>query len=424
MRKIWLIVKREYLTRVRTKAFIWGTVAVPLFTVGIFVFQIIVASKQPDHPLKIAILDNSGGLSTLITGGLTEKLKSGQPFFRVVETIERPASEESVRRDLLEEVRQHQIDAFLVVPQGAAEGTPAEFHTRNPGDLMMTRSMNRAVSDAVVAQRLESRGVAVADVSSVVKGVDIKLIKITRWGESAVEEQMFITAIVSGMLLYVTLVIYGVATMRSVMEEKTTRIIEMLVASVKPFYLLSGKILGVAGVALTQYLIWTAAGALVAAYGATMASAFRPDAKMPKIHLPASLLVYLVVFFLAGYILYASLYAAVGAMVSTDQEAQQMQTPLTMIIVLSFLLFNVILQDPNSRLSTILSLIPFLSPILMILRIAMQTPPFWQIALSLALSLVTTVGVVYFSARIYRVGVLMYGKRPSLVEIFRWLRYT
>ncbi|HEV2492236.1 MAG TPA: ABC transporter permease [Terriglobia bacterium] len=424
MRKIWLIVKREYLTRVRTKAFVWGTIAVPLFTVGIFVFQIIVASKQPDHSLKIAILDNSGGLSTLISGGLTEKLKNGQPVFRVVETIERPASEESVRRDLLAEVRQHQLDAFLVVPQDAAAGTPAEFHTRNPGELMLTRSMNRAVSDAVVAQRLESRGVAVADVTSVVKGVDLKLIKITRWGESVVEEQMFITAIISGMLLYVTLIIYGVATMRSVMEEKTTRIIEMLVASVRPFYLLSGKILGVAGVALTQYLIWTVAGALVAGYGATMAAAFRPDTRMPKIHLPASLLVYLVVFFLAGYVLYASLYAAVGAMVSTDQEAQQMQTPLTMIIVLSFLLFNVILQDPNSRLSTILSLIPFLSPILMILRIAMQTPPFWQIALSLALSLLTTIGVVYFSARIYRVGVLMYGKRPSLLELVRWLRYT
>ena len=424
MRKIWLIVKREYVTRVRTKAFIWGTVAVPLFTVGIFVFQMIVASKQPDHSLKIAILDNSGGLAASIAGELTEKLKDGQPLFRVMETVERPASEETTRRALAAEVRQHKIDAFLVVPQGAEDGAPAEFHTRNPGDLMMTHSMNRAVSDAVIAHRLERRGVAVADVSSVVKGVDVKLIKITRWGESEVEEQMFLTAIISGMMLYITLIIYGVATMRSVMEEKTTRIIEMLVASVRPFYLLSGKILVVAGVALTQYLIWTVAGALVAAYGATMASAFRSDAKMPRIHLPASLLVYLVIFFLAGYVLFASLYAAVGAMVSTDQEAQQMQTPLTLIIVLSFLLFNVILQDPNSRLSTILSLIPFLSPILMILRIAMQTPPFWQIALSLALSLLTTIGVVYLSARIYRVGILMYGKRPSLVELFRWLRYT
>ena len=145
---------------------------------------------------------------------------------------------------------------------------------------------------------------------------------------------------------------------------------------------------------------------------------------MPKIHIPWSLLAYMVIFFLAGYLLYASLYAAVGAMVSTEQEAQQVQAPLTMVIVLSFLLFNVILRDPNSRTAVVLSLVPFLSPILMILRIAMQTPPFWQIVLSLALSLSTTVGVVYVSAKIYRVGVLMYGKRPSVVELFRWLRYT
>jgi ABC-2 type transport system permease protein len=424
MRKIWLIIKREYLSRVRTKAFIWGTIAVPLFSVGIFAFQIIVAMRQTDHTLRIAILDDAGGLAASITQRLTEKLKNGRPVFEVVKTVDQPASVETAHDELLAQVRQHELDGFLVVPKGATDGTAAEFHTRNAGDMLITRSMNRAVSDAVVAQRLNNEGVAVADVSRMVRGVDIKLIKISRYGETEEEGQTFITAIVVGMLLYVTLIIYGVTTMRSVMEEKTTRIVEMLVASVRPFHLLSGKILGVAGVGLTQYLIWTVVGGLFAGYGAAMASAAGPGAKMPRIHLPLSLLVYLVIFFLAGYLLYASLYAAVGAMVSTDQEAQQLQTPITLIIVMSFLLFNVILQDPNSRLSVALSMIPFLSPILMILRIAVQTPPFWQIALSLLFSMVTTVGVVWVSARIYRVGVLMYGKRPSLVEVFRWLRYT
>jgi ABC-2 type transport system permease protein len=145
---------------------------------------------------------------------------------------------------------------------------------------------------------------------------------------------------------------------------------------------------------------------------------------LPHLTLPASWLFYLIAFFLAGYLLYASLYAAVGAMVSTEQEAQQIQAPLTLVIVVSFLLFNVVLRNPNSRASTVLSLIPFLSPILMMLRIAIQTPPFWQIALALILSGVTTLAAVQFSARIYRVGVLMYGKRPSLVVMRRWLRYT
>ena len=213
-------------------------------------------------------------------------------------------------------------------------------------------------------------------------------------------------------------------TMRSVIEEKSTRIIEILIASVRPFHLLAGKILGVAGVALTQYLIWTVVGALLAAYGGLMADLVRPGASLPTLRLPAALLIYSVVFFLAGYLLYASLYAAIGSMVSSEQDAQQIQLPVTLMIVISLLLFKVILRSPNSPLAVTLSLIPFLSPILMVLRIAVQTPPFWQIALSLGLSLAATFGVVLVSARIYRVGVLMYGKRPSLIEVFRWLRYT
>ena len=424
MRKIWLIVKREYLTRVRTKAFIWGTVALPLFTIGVFAIPIVLEMQQPSNSQRLVILDDEGGVAGLITQGLTQKLKNGEPAYQVVQTIKKPGAESEVRDQLSAEVRDHQLDAYIVVPRGAIGGDAAELHTRNTGDMAMTGYINHVISDAVVARRLTNRGIPVSDVSKFTQGVDLKLVKVTAQGESEEEgAQTFITALVVGMLLYVTLLVYGVATMRSVMEEKTTRIVEVLVASVRPFQLLFGKIIGVAAVALTQYLIWTVVGGSVAAYSAEIA-AHSPAAKLPKIHLSPPLLVYLVVFFLTGYLLYSSLYAAVGAMVSTEQEAQQLQAPLTMIIVLSFVLFNIILKDPSSRTSTVLSMIPFLSPVLMILRIAMQTPPFWQIALSLGFSILTTVGVVYVSAKIYRVGVLMYGKRPSLVELARWLRYT
>jgi ABC-2 type transport system permease protein len=340
-----------------------------------------------------------------------------------VKSVEQPDS--GARAELLADVQNGELDAYLLIPKDATEGqAAAEFHTRNPGDMNMTGSLERAVSDAVITRRLEARGIRVGNVSRVIRGVDLKLMKVTEHGESEEKGQTFFAAIVLGMLLYTTLIVYGMATMRSVMEEKSTRIIEILVASARPFHLLSGKILGVAAVALTQCLIWATTGGLIAAYGATMASAFRPGTSLPRFHLPLAWAVYFLVFFLTGYLLYASLYAAVGAMVSTEQEAQQVQTPLTLIIVVSFLLFNVILHDPNSRLSVVLSIVPFFSPILMMLRIAIQTPPLWQIALALALSLLTTLGVVQFSAKVYRVGVLMYGKRPSLVELLRWLRYT
>lgn len=155
-----------------------------------------------------------------------------------------------------------------------------------------------------------------------------------------------------------------------------------------------------------------------------MAKAFRPDASPVQFHLPLATLVYLVVFFLGGYFLYASLYATVGAIVSSEEDAQQMQWPVTLMVLMAFVPFGVILRDPNSPASIVLSLIPFFTPILMFLRIALQTPPFWQIALSLVLLALTTVGLIRFAGRIYRVGVLMYGKRPSLVEVFRWLKYT
>jgi ABC-2 type transport system permease protein len=233
-----------------------------------------------------------------------------------------------------------------------------------------------------------------------------------------------LVAVAVAMVLYLTLVVYGMATMRSVLEEKTTRIVEILASSARPFQLLIGKILGVAGVGFTQYLIWTLAGALISTYGAAVAAAFRPGASVQQFHFPLSLLIYAVLFFLAGYFLYASLYAAVGAMVSSEQEAQQVQLPVTLVIVAAFVLYPTVMRDPASRLAVIVSLVPFLSPILMIIRIALQTPPFWQIALSLALSMATTVGVVYFAAKIYRVGILMYGKRPSLAELLQWLKYT
>jgi ABC-2 type transport system permease protein len=177
-------------------------------------------------------------------------------------------------------------------------------------------------------------------------------------------------------------------------------------------------------VGFTQFLIWTITAALISTYGAVMAAAFRKGTSAPQFHIPLSLLIYGVLFFLAGYFLYASLYAAVGAMVSSDEEAQQVQMPVTMLVVVGFLLYPAVMRDPTSRLSVVASLIPFLSPILMVLRIGLQTPPFWQIALALVLSVAATIGVVYIAAKIYRVGILMYGKRPSLVELLKWLKYT
>jgi ABC-2 type transport system permease protein len=424
MRKLWLIVKREYVTRVRTKGFVIATVGVPLFSIGLFAFSIFVATRQTDHTLKLAILDYAGGLGATVSQGLNHKLANGQPEFSVVRIVEQSGLDEHTREELRASVNRGQLDAYLTIPPDVSGNASAEFHTKNPGDFSVIEHIGRAVSDAVVARRLRDRGLHLDNVREVVRSVDLKLVKVTQQGETEEKGQTFLVAVILATVLYTTLIMYGVLTMRSVLEEKTTRIIEVLVSAAKPLQLMTGKIVGVAAVGLTQYLIWAITAALLATYGAAMATAFRPGASFPRFHLPASLLAYFVVFFLCGYFLYASLFAAIGASSSSDQDAQQLQWPVMLPIICSFVMFNIVLRDPNSTASVVLSLIPFFAPILMTLRLSAQAPPFWQIGLSIALTAVTTVGVVYFSAKIYRVGMLMYGKRPSVVELLRWLRYS
>jgi ABC-2 type transport system permease protein len=420
VRKVWLIVKREYSTRIKTKGFVFGTIAVPILSIGLMVFSIFLATRLTDRTIRLAIIDNVGGLSSAVAAGLNVMLPNGKPEFEVVKTVTQPQSEESVRKEFRAAIRSNRLDAYLVI----GVGDKAEFHTKNPGDFTLVQPITRAVHNAVLGSRLEARGVRANEIGEVTRGTDVKIIKITKYGEAEDFGQTFIVALSLGMLLYMTLLMYGVITMRSVLDEKTSRIVEVLISSVRPFQLLSGKLIGVAGVAFTQYMIWITSAALLGTYGAVVVNTLRPTADFPHIHLSPGLLIYPAIYFVLGYLLYASLYAAVGAAASNEQDAQQFQWPIMLPLMFSFVMFNMVVRDPNSRTVVLLSEVPFFSPILMVLRIAAETPPFWQIGLSIVLLALTTVGVVFFSARIYRVGILMYGKRPSVIELLRWLKYT
>jgi ABC-2 type transport system permease protein len=420
MRKVWLIIKREYSTRVKTKGFVFGTIAVPLFSIGLMVFSVFLATRLTDRTVRLAIIDDVGGLANAVASGLNARLPNGKPEFEVVKTITQPESQEPARKELRTDIRSNRLDAYLVI---GADGK-AEFHTKNPSDYTQVEPITRAVHEAVLASRLEARGIRPNEIGEVTRSMDVKILKITRYGEAEDSGQTFIIAVSVAMLLYVTLLMYGVITMRSVLEEKTSRIVEVLISAVRPFQLLTGKILGVAGVAFTQYMIWIASAALLGTYGAVAVNTLRPTAEFPHFHLSAGLMVYPAIYFVLGYLLYASLFAAVGAAASNEQDAQQLQWPVMLPLIFSFLMYIMVVRDPNSHTVVLLSEIPFFSPILMVLRIAAETPPFWQIGLSIVLLALTTVGVAYFSARIYRVGILMYGKRPSVVELMRWLKYS
>ncbi len=424
MRKIWLIVKREYITRVRTKAFVLGTLALPLISVAILLISIFLSGGVAGQTVRIVILDEVGGLGGAVQKSLARNTTAAHPEPAVVHIVEHPSAQQELYFDT--EVATDQLDGVLVLPKGLMAGTAsARFHAKRVHALALMGPIERAVSDAVIAGRLHAEGRNTRSMESVFKMAQVQLVNPSSdKKEEGPNETNFAIAIIAGMVLYMTLIVYGMSTMHSVMEEKSTRMIEILVSSIRPFDLLAGKILSVGAVALTQYLVWAVAVGVLFASAASVTALVRPGAAAPGISLSPMLLVYLVIFFLAGYFLYSALYAAAGAIVSTDEEARQAQMPLTLMILCSFMLFNVILNNPNSTLSVVLSMTPFLSPILMTLRVAMETPPLWQILLALAFSIATTIYVIRISAKIYRVGILMYGKRPSIKELRRWLRYS
>jgi ABC-2 type transport system permease protein len=422
MRKIRLIIKREYLTRIKTKGFVIGTLIVPVLGIAFAFLIAFLGSHQANQNLRLAIVDNSGGLAASVARDLHKENENGKREFTVLESVDRPPQPQAIEEELRKQINAGALDAFLVIPSDLNQAP--ELHTRNPGNFQVLGPLTTAVDQAVIEARLKARGIHVDDVGQIVRTEDLKVIKVGESGESVEKGQTIGVAIGLVVLLYTALLMYGIIIMRSVLEEKTTRTMEMLISAVRPFDLLAGKILGVAAVAFTQFVIWTASLALLLAYGALAATMVNPSSSFPEVHIPVSLWLYMVSYFCGGFFLYSAMFAAVGAACSNEQDATQLQWLATAPLVFCMLIYSLILSDPSSRASIVLSEIPFFSPVLMALRISLQTPPFWQIALSLALLILTTVGVIYGSAKIYRVGVLMYGKRPTIPELARWLRYS
>jgi ABC-2 type transport system permease protein len=422
MRKIWLIFKREYLTRVKTKGFVIGTLAVPLMGIGFALLIAFIGSHQSNQSLRLAIVDNAGGIAQPVARALDEKTDTGKSKFTIVESIELPKNQSVIEDEFRRQINAGHLDAFLVIPLDLSRA--AELHTKNPGGFQFFAPLTAAVDEAVVEARLNARGIHVDGVRELVHTQGLQVIKVSATGEAVERGQTIGVAIGLVILLYSALLAYGIITMRSILEEKTTRTMEVLIAAARPMELLTGKILGVAGVAFTQFLIWTVSLALLLAYGLTAASMMNPNLSLSAIHLPTSLLLYMLAYFGGGYFLYSAMFAAIGSACSNEQDAAQLQWLAMAPLVFCMAIYSLVLSDPSSTASIVLSEIPLFSPVLMTLRISLQSPPAWQVALSLALLVLTTIAVVYGSAKIYRVGVLMYGKRPTVPELFRWLRYS
>lgn len=419
MNKAFVIIKREYLQRVRTRAFLIGTIATPVFMLAVTVLPILLAGKTGGER-KLIVLDQSGDPG--LYGAVQKQVASrtlGTRFSLTQIAVEPDQNIEEVTKERTSEAYQNSELAFLVLRPGILDGVEPEYYAKNTGDFSI-QGVGRGVSVAVTQRRLVRAGFDASKIEQYMKPVEMKTLKVTASGVTEEGGQTAIVAFVMLFFIYMTVLIYGISVMRGVIEEKQSRIVEVVVSSVKPFPMMMGKLIGIGMVGLTQYTIWVVSAVVLTTAGAARFSS--GGFQLPP--LPLSLLIYFVVYFVLGYFLFATLYTIVGAMVSSEEDAQQMQFPVTMLMVVPMMIFWMIMRDPNGTFSTVMSLVPFFTPTLMMLRIAVVSPPLWQILLSMALMLATIVGVVWVAGRIYRVGILMYGKKPNLIELGRWLRYS
>ena len=425
MARLWAVIKREYLERVRSKWFLIATLFGPLFFGALMIVPawLSIRSVQSTEHGRVIILDATG---TALGDRVADRLRGGlfgdTAAARVVRVA--PAALAEAESLATQAVMRKEETGFLTLKPTALRDTSVRYAGRNAASMTEVDRIERAVRDAMVSLRLEDQGVNSDVVLRVMKlAMSVDAEQITERGRGGSGRVQFIFAAFVAFILYMTILIHGQNVLRSVLEEKTTRVAEVVVASIRPETLLAGKLIGVGGVAVTQIVTWILTSVLmVRGRGAITAALGLPPVPFSLPSVTSGVLALLVVYFLLGFLLFAALYAIVGAMVSSEQEAQQAQQPLMLIVLSPLLLLQPILLNPQTQLAEISSLIPFAAPVLMPLRLSLVPVPASEIAFSLAVNGVACILVMWIASRVYRVGILMYGKRATIREVLRWVR--
>jgi ABC-2 type transport system permease protein len=426
--KLYLIFKREYVTRIRTKAFIISTILAPVAIIVLLAVPIILQLTETKQSQVIGIQDQVG----TVLPRLIENNPDRYVPVPIVET-------DSLRRLVL----RGNIDGYIIITEAnVIDNQEVELLYTGSGGISLISDIRGDIRSALQNERLDR-----AEVGDVVKDIlamrsQLRTRKITETGEETQDTlALFMIGYVMCFIIYGAMFGYGAIIMRSVIEEKTNRIIEVITSSVKPFELLMGKVLGVGALGLTQFSIWSLSSAGLLAIAAPVAAMFmgssggsdmtvdagtQATAELP-FEIPsigAELWITFILFFLLGYLIYSALFAAVGSAVDSESDSQQLMLPIMIPIILPMLFLGRVAQDPDSTFSIITSLIPFFSPMLMPVRVAMTSVPLWEYSLSIVLMSATFLGLIWLSSRIYRVGILMYGKKASFSEMVKWIRYN
>ena len=446
--KLMAVIKREYLERVRTKWFIISTVFAPVFLLSVTILPglLTVKNMREAQTGDMQVLDATGtGLGERVVKSLHDRASNPAQFqatrrlpaaaikaagatpttiveakLIVVAGGELTAAESTATHAVMGD----KTRGYMVLDSATLATGNARYAGKNASSLGEMSQIEGALRSAILSQRLSQAGITGPRADSLARvRTDVATERITSTGRGGSGLVSAIFGFIIAFLLYMMIILYGQNILQGVLEEKTTRVAEVVVSSISPDTLLAGKIIGVGAVGLTQQLIWLGFATALSVYGMGMAAAMgMAEFSLP--HVSAFQMVALVLFFALGYTFYAALFAAVGAMCSSPEDARQAAQPVMMLLVASIILVQPIMTTPTGTMATVMSLLPFSSPIIMPLVMSATQVPIWQVTTSIAVLLLSCLGAIWISARIYRVGLLMTGKRPSIKELVRWVRFA
>lgn len=437
--KIGVIIRHEFMTRIRSKGFILATLLAPLGLLAMIVIPALAAIfSKDDSEKRIAIVDATSQkvLSRAIM----------QEDTALFYTTNEPLS------TLENKVKDKSLTGYLYIPNNVMESDSVMLYSKGGGGISFYDAIDDAVTSVMKKERLRSAGADSSVMSALKRKTKLTRIKLGEKGaEKDAGEIMAVVGYIMGFLIYMMMFIYGSMVMRAVLEEKTNRIVEVIASSARPFEIMMGKILGVGAIGLVQVAVWIALSAGISAVAVPlvqsltgekpvsaqqtmmsgvqspevkeMQEAMKNDGGLP-FALPTIspwLIIGFVFYFLSGYLLYSALFAAIAAAADQEQDIQSLQMPVTLPLIIPMLFIGNIISAPDGTLATVLSMIPFFTPLLMIVRAAATTVPVWQLVVSSILLVATFIGAVWSAGRVYRVGILNYGKKASFKDIAKWL---
>jgi ABC-2 type transport system permease protein len=422
MRELRIVVRREFRERIRTRAFILSTILLPLFAIGIFVVPAIIQRAGVGAHFDIVIVDETpDALGKRLIAALAANPVDPRAATFDVTRLERPLHE--VRDSLTAAARAEAIDGFLWLGQDFGDTGVAAYRSRIVTNIMLLARLRSAATQALQEERLDQAGLDAGEVTALLMPAELETVQITRTGEGGDAQSTMVFAYIIMLVLYMFIILYGTQVMQSVHEEKGNRIAEVLMSSVRAPQLLAGKVFGVGGAALVQMAAWGSLLAIAAFQRERLAAAFDiPLETLDVLRIDPWVGLLLLLFALLGFFLYASLFATAGAATQDMQDANQFVWILLMPLILPMVLQFHVVANPHGQLATALGLIPFTAPLAMPLRMSATELSALEITSSLAVLALAVLAVSWVAGKIYRVGMLSTGKRPSMRELWLWIR--